>query len=93
MGNAFIIARDDGSQESYPLRSTPTKGDRFGSSYWGEFRGFEGTYYDLPLGFPTTNEAAAQCLSDPSIPSSMKRLIQENFPLKATTQSLAYAQH
>ena len=46
-------------------------------------RGFEGTYYDLPLGFPTSNEAAQQRLSDPSIPRAIKKLIQENFPLPA----------
>lgn len=91
IGHAFIIEHDDGSQESYPLRSPPAKGDRLGSSYQGTFRGIDGTYFDLPLGFPTCNEMARQRLIDPSIPSTMKKLILENFPLKENIQSLTYA--
>ncbi len=92
IGHAFIIEHDDGRQESYPLRNAPAKGDRLGSPYRGDFRGFEGTFYDLPFGFPTDNQSAEQRLSDPSIPSTMKKLIQENFPLKGSPQTLAYAQ-
>lgn len=75
VGHAFIIDHDDGRQEHYPLRNLPAKVDRLGNSYQGEFRGVEGTYYDLPRGFPTNNEAAQQRLSDPSIPSLIKTLI------------------
>lgn len=92
IGHAFIIDHDDGMQEAHPLRNPPVKGDRLGSPYRGDFKGSEGTFYDLPFGFPTSNEMAQQRLNDPSIPSTMKRLIQENFPLKARPSVLAYAQ-
>lgn len=91
IGHAFIIEHDDGRQESYPLKNPPAKGDRLRSPYRGDFRGFEGTYYDLPFGFPTSNELAEQRLSDPSIPAAIKKLIQENFPLPSRPQALAYS--
>lgn len=90
IGHTFIIEHDDGGQECYPLRRPPASGDRLGNSYQGEFRGLPGTYHDLPFGFPTNNETARQRLSDPSIPSAMKRLIIENFPLNSDTQVPAY---
>jgi hypothetical protein len=81
IGHTLIIEHDDGSQECYPFKSPPAKGDRLGTSYQGEFRGCTGTFYDLPRGFPTDNHAAAQRLQDPSIPKAMKKLIVENFPI------------
>ncbi len=91
IGHAFVIDHEDGRQESYPLRNPPAKSDRLGTAYLGDLRGFAGTYYDLPFGFPTCNETARQRLSDPSIPNTMKTLILENFPLKTSTQSPACA--
>lgn len=91
IGHAFIIEHDDGCQEGYPLRTLPTKGDKIGRPYRGEYRGIEGTYYDLPFGFPTNNEIAQQRLNDPSIPASMKKLIRENFPLKMLAPASALA--
>lgn len=65
--------------------------DRLGIPYQPDILGFEGTYYDLPFGFPTSDELAQQRLNDPSIPATMKRLIVENFPLKSNAPLPAYA--
>ena len=91
VGHAFIIEHDDGRQESYPLRNAPGKGDRVGSPYRGEFRGCEGTFFDLPFGFPTNNQAAQQRLNDPSIPQAIKKLITGNFPLPTRSQTLVHS--
>lgn len=91
IGHAFIIEQDDGYQEGYPLRTLPAKGDKIGRPYRGDYKGIEGTYYDLPFGFPTNNQTALQRLNDPSIPASMKKLIREHFPLKMSTPTPAVA--
>lgn len=91
IGHAFIIEDDDGCQEGYPLRVLPAKGDRIGRPYRGEYKGVEGTYYDLPFGFPTDFETAKQRLNDPSIPAAIKKLIRDNFPMQLRTPTAALA--
>jgi len=90
--HAFIVEHNDGRQECYPLKSHLSREDRLGSSYPGDFRGHPGAYYDLPFGFPTDNATAQQRLSDPSIPSTMKKLIQDNFPLNNGRKSQGLTQ-
>lgn len=89
--NAFLIVHDDGRHDAYPLRTVLAPGDRLGTAYRGELQGHPGTYYDLPFGFPTSNETAAQRLNDPSIPATMKKLIVDNFPLQARPRGLVYS--
>lgn len=89
--NAFLIVHDDGRQDAYPLKTALAKGDRLGTAYRGDLQGHAGTFYDLPFGFPTSNEVAAQRLNDPSIPAMMKKLIVDNFPLRALPRGLVYS--
>lgn len=91
VAHAFLIEHEDGQQESYPLRQPPQAGGRLGTCYPGEFRGHAGTYCDLPFGFPTNNQQAAQRLNDPSIPQRMKQLIRENFSLREQPSRLVYS--
>ena len=89
--NAFLVAHDDGRQDAYPLKTVLAKGDRLGMAYPGDLNGQPGTYYDLPLGFPASNELARQRLNDPSIPMTMKKLIVDNFPLQMRPRGLIYS--
>ncbi|MDB5386714.1 MAG: hypothetical protein JWM11_2360 [Planctomycetaceae bacterium] len=82
IGNVFVIEHDEGGQYCQPLKSPPAQDERVGTVYQGEFRGYPGTYYDLPCGFPANNEQARLRLADPSIPKPMQKLLRENFPLK-----------
>ncbi|MES2788861.1 MAG: hypothetical protein V4719_04505 [Planctomycetota bacterium] len=86
--NAFLIDHDDGRQDFYPLATMLAPRDRLGAAYRGEFQGHAGTYYDLPSGFPTSDQTAEKRLSDPSIPATMKKLIVDHFPLKARRAGL-----
>lgn len=93
IGNVFMIQHDDGREFYQPLRNPPLPGEKIGSTYRGDFKGYAGTYYDLPPGFPTTNETAASRLMDPSIPKPIQRLIRENFPLKIRPEVAPRPQH
>ncbi len=87
----LIVVQDNGSEECYALNYAPGGLDRLGSAYWGQFRGNDGTYYDLPRGFPANNADAAQRLNDPSISNTMKSLIRLNFPLRTGRQATVAA--
>jgi len=91
VANAFLVVHDDDRQDSYPLKTVLDKGDRLGSGYQGDLRGESGTYYDLPFGFPSSNDIAQQRLADPSIPATMKKLIVDNFPLSVRPRGLIYS--
>ena len=91
VANAFLVVHDDDRQDSYPLKTVLGKGDRLGSGYKGDLREQPGTYYDLPAGFPTSNETAKQRLNDPSIPATMKKLIVDNFPRPVRPRGLIYS--
>lgn len=89
--NLFLIEHDDGREDAYLLRTVLAKGDRLGTAYRGDIQGYTGVFYDLPFGFPTSNDLAAQRMSDPSIPAMMKKLIVDNFPLQVQPQMPVYS--
>jgi hypothetical protein len=89
--NVFIIQHDDGGQHCQPLKSPPAEGERIGTVYEGDFKGYAGTYYDLPSGFPTNNEQAGIRLADPSIPKAMQKLLRENFPIRIARKAVEAA--
>ena len=84
-----MIQNDDGSQHCQPLKGVLTPGEKVGTKYEGEFCGYPGTYYDLPRGFPTTDQQAELRLSDPSIPKPILTLIRDNFPLRSVAKQNA----
>lgn len=92
IGHALIIDQGNGQHVCYSLKMAPAIGDRVGCSYPGLFNGHRGTYFDLPVGFPTDNPTAALRLRDPSIPGTIQKLIRENFPLPARASSVVQLQ-
>lgn len=82
VASVMLIEHDDDRQSFFPLKNPLAPGVRVGTSYTGEFRGYSGTYHDLPRGFPTNNQEAAQMLEDPSLPAVMRQLIVDNFAVR-----------
>lgn len=87
--HALLIERDDAPAECYALKNPPSRSARLGAAYADQLEGYNGTYVDLPRGFPTDNATAVQRLNDPSIPQVIQQLVRENFPLQPRTRPVA----
>jgi hypothetical protein len=84
--DAFVLERIGATGQYYAFQRPIGGLDWLGDGYPGDLLGFEGTFYDLPRGFPTNNSDAALRAGDASVSKAMRLLIRSSFPLRPRRQ-------